>query len=82
VQSSSAVAAVAPAWCGTCHAGPAWEVSGRRGITPDGVLGHRAGYEMSMTPGDDLKEELGQSVTLVGALVAVILIGLLIGLAI
>jgi hypothetical protein len=31
---------------------------------------------MSMTPEDDLQSEVGQSVTLVGALVAVILIGL------
>jgi F0F1-type ATP synthase assembly protein I len=37
---------------------------------------------MSMTPEDDLKEEVGQSVTLVGVLVAVILVGLLIGLLI
>jgi hypothetical protein len=52
------------------------------GVTPAGVVGHRAGYEMSMTPEDDLKKEVGQSVTLVGMLVAVILIGLLVGLAI
>jgi F0F1-type ATP synthase assembly protein I len=37
---------------------------------------------MSMTPEDDLKKEVGQSVTLVGTLLAVILIGLLIGWAI
>jgi hypothetical protein len=37
---------------------------------------------MSMTPADDLKKEVGQSVTLVGAFVAVILVALLIGLAI
>jgi hypothetical protein len=31
---------------------------------------------MSMTPEDDLKKEVGQSVTPIGTLVAVILIGL------
>jgi hypothetical protein len=37
---------------------------------------------MSMTREHDLKKEVGQSVTLIGTIVAVILVGLLIGSAI